>query len=540
MPLFSRLPVALAILSSTLLLGCGSDLTPPAFVGSPAVVQSSTAPLARSIRLSTNVPTRIKTTLISSSGHSFSIEFPDFATAHDLVLLGLRPDSAYQLSVLATTPQGLETNWNALDPIVTDPLPDEFPTISLLHAEPAKMGSLYTLLDARRRDRSFGAVVILDDAANVVWYWQAPVSSETERVADGTFLTLDGNSGLVQHIDMLGQTIRSWHSVGSSQGMGGSLPVDASEFHHDVIITPIGTYLTSGRDSSQTVSGFPVDENDSSVTDTVPVRDEPVVEFDSSGAVVASWPFLPMLKPTRIGYDGTRGLPDQADWVHLNGLWYDDRDDGIIASLRHQDAIVKFSRDSGELRWILGPHANWEGFEQYLLRPVGEDFYWPYHTHAPMLTREGNLLLFDNSNYQASPFTGESVLPPDENFSRAVEFSIDETTMTVQQVWEHGFRQSGERLYSSFVGDADELPQSDNVLITFGGLCMIDGLPSEASRTCRSSARIIEVDRQTHEEVFDLQITDPRPDTAGYLVYRSERLASLHADPRIRLTTLRQ
>jgi len=74
------------------------------------------------------------------------------------------------------------------------------------------------------------------------------------------------------------------------------------------------------------------------------------------------------------------------------------------------------------------------------------------------------------------------------------------------------------------------------VLITFGGLCTVNGLPSENSATCRSSARVIEVDGLTYEEVFDLAVADPDPDSTGYVVYRSERMASLYPDPEVILT----
>ncbi len=90
-----------------------------------------------------------------------------------------------------------------------------------------------------------------------------------------------------------------------------------------------------------------------------------------------------MLKPTRIAFDATVGQPDATDRVHLNSLWHDARYDSILVSLRHQDAVVKFSRETGELIWILGPRESWEGFEQYLLLPAGSPFRWQYHQGDP-------------------------------------------------------------------------------------------------------------------------------------------------------------
>ena len=58
------------------------------------------------------------------------------------------------------------------------------------------------------------------------------------------------------------------------------------------------------------------------------------------------------------------------DWAHANSIFYDASDDSIVLSFRHQDAVVKFSRESGELIWILGTHEGWKDpWKPYLLEP---------------------------------------------------------------------------------------------------------------------------------------------------------------------------
>jgi arylsulfate sulfotransferase len=96
---------------------------------------------------------------------------------------------------------------------------------------------------------------------------------------------------------------------------------------------------------------------------------------------------------------------------------YDPSDDSIIVSVRHQDAIVKFSRSTGQLKWILATHENWPvELQPFLLTPVGAPFEWHYHPHAPMVTRSGTVLLFDNRNNRASPFDGRQRLQGSENY----------------------------------------------------------------------------------------------------------------------------
>jgi hypothetical protein len=196
---------------------------------------------------------------------------------------------------------------------------------------------------------------------------------------------------------------------------------------------------------------------------------------------------------------------------------------------------MNFDRSTDTINWILGTPANWQGFEQFLLTPDGGPFAWPYHQHAVELTN-GNIVLFDNGNRRASPFTGEPIVAADANSSRAVEYAIDTDTMMISQVWEWGLAQSAESLYSPFAGDADRL-FGGNTLITFGGLCEVGGVPSEDLANCRSSARVIEVDTTTNATVFDIPIDDADPMSSGYIVNRSERLRSLYSEVTISITT---
>jgi len=249
-----------------------------------------------------------------------------------------------------------------------------------------------------------------------------------------------------------------------------------------------------------------------------------IVEFARDGTIVNEWSMLDLLDPFRLGYSSDGGFWNgfyqdnfdengvSRDWSHGNAVIHDPADDSIIVSLRHQDAVVKFSRQTGELRWILGPHENWDlQFGEFLLTPLSDEdekFFFQYHQHAPKITDEGTIILYDNGNFRASPF--DPTLPNADLFSRAVEYDINELTMEVEKVWEYG-QFEDEIIFTPFVGDADSLPETGNVLITFGGIQSPTG----------TSARLIEVTRTTPaEKVFDLSIAS--------LQYRSERLPSLY------------
>ena len=165
---------------------------------------------------------------------------------------------------------------------------------------------------------------------------------------------------------------------------------------------------------------------------TANVDDNPVVEISfTNAALLNAWSPLDLLDPTRVTYltyGIGSGSPVGVDNEHANAIIDDTNDNSIIVSLRNQNAVFKFSRSTGQLKWILGPPALWgTNWQPYLLTPVGTPFDWNYGQHAPELTPEGTLLLYNDDNYRASPF--DPPVPDQSNYSSAVEYNINETNM---------------------------------------------------------------------------------------------------------------
>ena len=231
-----------------------------------------------------------------------------------------------------------------------------------------------------------------------------------------------------------------------------------------------------------------------------------ILEVAPEGSILRRWAMLDILDPYRLSYGScsaywqARGFPDSNDWCHTNAITYDARDDSIIASLRTQDCMIKIDYGSGELKWILGDHGNWKSpWSEKLLTPVG-DVEWPYHQHDCSVTPDGTILCFDNGNFRAVPF-GPKMTPAD-NYSRAVEFDVDEADMTVRQVWAYG-KVPGERLFAAYQGGAFRLPQTGNTFINYGGICIQDGEPSGEAGNSFTRGRVVEVTSE-NEVVFDM------------------------------------
>ena len=161
----------------------------------------------------------------------------------------------------------------------------------------------------------------------------------------------------------------------------------------------------------------------------------------------------------------------------------------------------------------------------YVLTPVGGGLY-PFHQHSARLTPQRTLLLFDNGKYRALPFAPK--MPPEQSFSRAVEFAIDEERGEFRELWSYGGR-PGEIFFTPFLGETDWLPVKGHVLITDGGrVVQPNGLPGAHPAQGRKWARILEVTHTTPAlVVFEVLIDDPRQ---GWTVYRSERLPSLYPE----------
>jgi hypothetical protein len=325
----------------------------------------------------------------------------------------------------------------------------------------------------------------------------------------------------MNEVNMLGQTVRTW-----------VVPTAWRVNNHDGVPTDHGTILYMS-DASRVVTNFP-----SSATDphapaiTTNVLWQPIIEISyTNAALLNTWFPIDMLDPRRISYlTFTFHNAMGWDWSHVNAVIEDPRDDSLIISMRHQNAVIKFARATGQIKWILGPHENWgPAFQPYLLTPVGTPFAWNYAQHAPQITPQGTLLLFDNGNYRASPFT--AWVQDTNNYSRAVEYSINEDTMEVSQVWE--YTNPGETLFAWSVGKAEFLSQRENVLITFGNVTYVNGQYPSRYSTNAAMARIKEV---THdpvpEVVFDLALFDysnTNKNYSGCFVYRSARIPDLYS-----------
>jgi arylsulfate sulfotransferase len=485
-------------------------------------------PLAGQVEFITDVPTKITLVIIDISGTRY-VKFSEFKTSHFLPLLGVISDREYSLQVKATS-VNLQSVMSKAILFSTPALPLDFPTIDVSDSIPEDMEPGLTLLDLYNGSRQSpikGRAMVLNSSGEVVWFSslgtnEGNVRNFIERLPNGNLRYLASraeanyNEDTVIVSDLLGNLISSTEMIDPGVGL-----------HHDLISTPEGTFMSLTRIKTS-VDNFPTSDTDlAAPKETAYVRDEPVVEFNPDGTVVAIWPLVDLIDPTRIGYDSLRPSAAGFDSFHTNAVFYDASDDSILVSARHQDAIFKYSRASGDLIWILGNHLNWSPeFHPFLLQPTEDLFDWQYHQHAMMPTPDGTLLLFDNGNRRTSPFDGKLPLADSETSSRAVEYKIDETLMTVEKVREFVIGGSSP-VFSGTRGDADWLPGTGNILATASDVSFEGGIASKDLGFGTRHTRIIEYATNPEREVFDVRLFSPEENSRIH-VYRSDRIPGLY------------
>jgi len=502
-------------------------------VSGPSFTPATNAPLAGELALQTDAPSQVSVTVFDGI-ETWQRDFFDYGTNHSLSLLGFKLNRTNQITV--TVRDAYRNSLTVAPPLtfVTGPLPTNMPMLTLITNDPSRMEPGYTMFRVQNSTVGGACVLIVDNFAEVVWYAYAgfvggsagpiPTPSDVQQLTNGNLFFVETSKTGFAEVNMLGQTVETW-----------STPSGYLADEHEDLLTDHGTILYVNI-VAEDVTNFPSSATDSNApTENALVEGSRVVEISATNSALLNfWTLIDMLDPVRIDYLCFQLFTVFGnDPEHANAIIDQPADDSLIVSLRNQDAVIKFTR-AGQIKWILGPPENWgPEWQPFLLTPVGTPFEWNYGQHAPTITPQGTLLLYDDGNCRAEPFAPP--VPDQDNYSRAAEFSIDETNMQVSQVWEFTGTNT-DRLFTSAVGNATWLPQTGNVLVDFGYVSYENGLPAE---TLATNATIVHLKEVTHEAVpqvvFDLEMADPtnnvNTNSSGYLVYRSHHIPDLYVHP---------
>ncbi len=458
-------------------------------------------------------------------------------------LLGLEADTTYTVAVTVGESAGSTT-------FTTGSLPDDMPPISA-ESTPEDMEPGLTLFNVipfgGSADRSGpsedGYLVAVDETGDIVWYYRQTHSiQDIRQTADGDLLFIHHETG-VRSLDVIDGSLLEWSGTtglddapsddhGRAYAGPGSIRVETDQMHHEVVELADGKLMTLSRELRE-FDGWPeplCDEEEDFAGTYEVVTDTVVVFEPGSGEVVFEWSLfdftdpldtLEVIKPAEFCSQYLADVyPDHEprDWTHANAVVLDEERNALLVSVRHLDQVfaIRYQDDhtgrAGDLLFRLG-----EGGDFTLAE--GE---WFLHPHAPQVLEDGSIMIYDNGNERP----GTSLDDPDHlPYSRAVQYEIDEENWTATQLWEHRADTPGEAVYAPFVGDADFLERG-TVLITHGGL-LDPPAHSPQVEGVLPWARIIEVDYETGDLVFDLSIKDPAGES-GWIVYRAERIGTIY------------
>ena len=284
--------------------------------------------------------------------------------------------------------------------------------------------------------------------------------------------------------------------------------------YHDHHILDDGNYLLmayelTARDLSQ-LQGF-IDENGDPVTygTAVNVRDSAIQIRTPAGVAVFtwnSWDAIPLEDCA-----AHRFPPASGDYAHVNGLQLYDGD--IIATFRGCSAVLRIDPDGDTTHnvvWRLGrtnlSDEEWlaAGKGSPPMTFVGDPEGEFCGMHAGQLLPNGNLLIFDNgTDCSIDPRTRESKRESLQ-FSRAVEYAIDEANGEVVFQRAHSLHGTDTFLTRSS-GHVEDLANGD-WLISWGTSPTLEQVSQGAGT--RPDEAATQVDPDTGVEKFSLKLLD--------------------------------
>ncbi len=462
-------------------------------------------PLAARVEVLLPATGRVKITVHGKNGSRGTIShlFRGREMRQHLPVLGLYANYTNQVDIIFTDLEGNERGKTRLtlptDPLVLPGSPDVF--VKVAKSERMEPGvNLVSYPGQSEIDTS--CPYMLDEDGEVRWVLLLKNSPDLarfsqsiglKRTAKGTFISGDMAEDRIVELDVLGNLVKQW-----------DLKKLGYSFHHEVTEAKNGHFLVT------------VSKINAVLSNGKPRINDFIIELNpTTGAVVKEWDLATMLDTAR--YQKPDGItpPEFAqspgNWAHNNSIT--ESGDNLLATLRYQ-GIFNYT-PSGKVNWIISPHRNWgKAYQPLLLTPVdrsgqpitdeavllGEkthpDFEWSWGPHTPVVLPNGNFIVFDNG-YNRN-FVN-NMMPGVQNYSRAVEYQVDEVRKTVRQVWEYG-KSRGNETFSQALSGVQYLPSTGHVLFC----------PGMGTLTQKGNGgHVIEVDPRTGEVVFEVQITSP-------------------------------
>jgi len=302
---------------------------------------------------------------------------------------GLAPSSAHFVS----TPNTFSTEDSLL--------PANFPNLSILTDSTTAPGYLFiSNFGWTANVTSTPYLMIIDNFGHPVFYRALQGSSTDFNLQPNGHLTyFDRIASVFYELD-------SSYSTVNSYVCGNGYATDL----HELRILPNGHALLMGDDYQIVDMSKLVPNGDTAAT----VAGLIIQELDNEKDVVFQWRSWDHFQITDATHEDLTAAT--IDYDHGNSLELDG-DGNIILSNRHMDEITKINRSTGDIMWRMGGKNNQFTFI--------DDSIAYSHQHAVRRLPNGNFTVFDNGNFHVP------------QFSRALEYQVDEVNKTATLVWQY-------------------------------------------------------------------------------------------------------
>ncbi len=454
---------------------------------------SGNAPLTGVINVTSDQPIKLSYTVKGQDGEDFTFSNDKFSVDNDSTInvYGLYPSFTNTVIVTITSQTGYITQKTMY--VTTDSVPIELPQPSEIIVNSRSNNALtkFILCFPYKMTGTFvpigrgGFITIIDTFGKIRWYLTLPFEN------NNIMIPLKNGNWLVPYktnfkeIDLMGNIFKTTNLQFT--------------YHHDVLQLPNNNLMYLGN---------------SSLNNTI---EDKIYTMDYlTGSIIDSLNLYTILDPTR------PQLPQgpSNDWFHANSLTYNSTDNSILVSGRQQSAVVKIDLSTKQLKWILSDPTYWSPvLSPYLLTPTGLGFEQQWGQHSVVLkpNDSNTLILFDDGNDRS--YTNPVL--PINNYSRLVEYTINEASKTVSQNYQFG-KEYGSLTYAPYVGKVEYL-NNDRFFVGNGGIRKDANGNATGLGLSKNEIRFFEVDRGK-QVYFDISIKTKyanNPQLVGFLSYRA-------------------
>jgi hypothetical protein len=261
----------------------------------------------------------------------------DTGTSHDILVVGLGPDTDSELVALSQS--GTERRCSAPVPIRTASLPVGFPQIAVETLQGDVLSGGYVLTSVISQHHNW--ITVLDDHGQVVWVWQKRLPNNLPASpATRVRLSPDGR-GLLFNLQ-----------AERSDGAGALVfvPWDGGEHrstavvgaHTDFSLLPDGRALSLGWEIREFAGRR--------------LLGDTVERVEADGSQTRLWSAFDHFDPD-LAFSYPKGFlpqePEVEDWSHVNGISYDEDSDGILVTIPAVNGVASIDAASGEQRWAV-------------------------------------------------------------------------------------------------------------------------------------------------------------------------------------------